>query len=340
MDAMASPEKAIELLSELSNLVERGTRADVLARALRTASMLLDADAASIVLASSRRRGERVVLYAGSDTPAVLQLPLEKSDVLRVFAENRLPLGIPDLSDNPGLVAGDSCPGVEAGPVLFTPVAQRDPLPAYLAVYRKRGRARFSAADTQAMQLLSAWLSAALENLRLSAGTERLAITDDLTEIYNFRFLKAALRRETRRANRFSQDLSLLVVDVDELKSYRDEHGDHRGHLLLKELASLLAQQVRSFDILGRYGEDGFVVVLPQTGPEGAAEAAERMRCAIEEHAFSPNAAGAITATFGIASFPQDGVEVEALLGVADRAVEQGRIQGSNCVAHSTRRAA
>ena len=337
---MASQEKAVELLSELSSLVDRGTRAEILARALRAAIAMLDADAASVVLSSSRRRGERLVLYAGSDAPAVLQLPLEKSDVLRVFAENRLPLPIPDLSDNPGLAAGDACPGVEAGPVLFTPVGQRDPLPAYLAVYRRRGRARYSAGDTQAMQLLAAWLSASLENLRISAGTERLAITDDLTEIYNFRFLKTAMRRETRRANRFRQELSLLVVDVDDLKTYRDTHGETRSNFLIKELATLLAQQVRSFDILGRYRDDAFMVVLPQTGPKGAAEAAERMRVAVEEHAFASGAPGAITATFGIVSFPQDGIEVDALLAVADRALEEGRERGNNRVAKPARRAA
>ena len=337
---MASPEKAIELLSELSNLVERGTRADLLTRALRTANQLVDADAASLVFASSRRRGERVVLYPGSDTPAVLKLPLDKSDVLRVFADNHAPLGVPDLSDNPGLLAGDACPGVEAGPVLYTPVPQRDPLPAYLAVYRKRGRAKFSVFETQAMQLLAAWLSAALENLRLSAGTERLALTDDLTEIYNFRFVKSALRRETRRANRFRQELSILVIEVDGWGAYREARGHQAGHLLLKEMSTLLAQQVRSFDILGRYEDDSFVVVLPQTGADGAAEAAERMRAVIEERAFANNEAGAVTATLGIASFPQDGNDADALLPVADRAVEQGRLQGGNRVASSMRKAA
>ncbi|HKA25252.1 MAG TPA: sensor domain-containing diguanylate cyclase [Candidatus Eisenbacteria bacterium] len=337
---MASPEKAVEILTELSNLADRGTRADILARALRTANTLLDADASSLVLAANARRGERLVLYAGSDVPASVKLSIEKSDVLKVFANNREPLPLPDLSDNPGLVAGDACPGVEAGPVLFIPVTQRDPLPGYLAIYRKRGRVRFSSSDTQFMLLLAAWLSSALENVRLSAGTERLAITDDLTEIYNFRYLKSALKRETRRANRFHQELSLLAIEIDGLAACRDTQGERQAHALVKEVAALLAQQVRSFDILGRHGDDAFLVVLPQTGVDGACEAAERMRAAVAENAFGSSAPGKVTVTLGVSSFPQDGVEADVLLAMADRALDQGRRQGHNCVATTLKRAA
>jgi len=337
---MASPEKAVEILTELSNLADRGTRADILARALHTANTLLDADASSLVLASTARRGERLVLYAGSDAPASVKLSIEKSDVLRVFGNHREPLPVPDLSDNAGLVAGDSCPGVEAGPVLFIPVTQRDPLPGYLATYRKRGRMRFSGTDIQFMLLLAAWLSSALENVRLSAGTERLAITDDLTEIYNFRYLKTALKREARRANRFHQELSLLAIEIDGLATQRDSQGERHAHTLVKEVAAVLAQLVPSFDILGRHGDDAFLVVLPQTGIDGACEAAERMRAAIADHNFAPGAPGAVTVTVGVSSFPQDGVEADVLLAMADRALDHGRRQGHNCVSTTLRRAA
>src|SRR6476646_2970158 len=102
---MASPDKAVEILTELSNLADRGTRSDILARALHAANTLLDADASSLVLAANSRRGERLVLYKGSDTPASVKLSIEKSDVLRVFANHREPLPVPDLSENPGLMA-------------------------------------------------------------------------------------------------------------------------------------------------------------------------------------------------------------------------------------------
>src|SRR5262249_22631859 len=145
---------------------------------------------------------------------------------------------------------------------------------------------------------------------------------------------------EARRANRFHQELSLLAIEIDGLAAQRDSVGERHAHTVVKEVAAVLAQQVRSFDILGRHGEDAFLVVLPQTGVDGACEAAERMRAAIAEHAFTPSAPGAVTVTVGVSSFPQDGVEADVLLATADRALDNGRRQGHNCVSTTLRRAA
>jgi diguanylate cyclase (GGDEF)-like protein len=337
---VAAHEKAIEQLLHLSNLAERGSRGDVMARALNTVLLLLDAEAAVIVLASSQRRGERFVLYAGSDTPASLPVTLKQSAVLDALAERRQALSVTDLSDDPALAAADSCPGIDSGPVLFAPVDRRDPLPSYLAAYRKRGRARFTAVETEHMLLLAAWLGVTLENIRLAAGTERLAITDDVTEIYNARFLKSALKREVRRAHRFGQELSVLLVDLDDPAASDEAPGAARGQGVLRDVATLLASQVRSFDVLGRQGDDRFMIVLPQTPGGAAKDVAERMRAAVAAAAFGSTETGPVTVTIAVSTFPHDGVEVDALLSVADRALEQGRQQGGNRVAPGTRRAA
>jgi diguanylate cyclase (GGDEF)-like protein len=337
---VAAHEKAIEQLLLLSNLAERGTRAEAMARALQTAILLLDADAAVLVLASSRRRGERLVQYAGSETPATLPLTLKESFALNALGEKPQVIAVSDLSADAALVAADSCPGVDSGPVMFVPVDQRDPLPAYLAVYRKGGRARFTAIETELMLLLAGWLSITLENIRLAAGTERLSISDDVTEVYNARFLKSALRREVRRAQRFGQELSLLLVDLDETAATDESAGAARGHGVLRDVATLLAGQLRSFDVLGRQGDDSFMIVLPQTNHEGAREVAERMRAAVAAATFAPAEAGQVTVTIAVSTFPHHGVEVEALLSVAERALEQGRQGGGNRVAQGARRVA
>ncbi len=337
---MAAQAKTIELLLQLSNVGERRTRSEAIAGALRAAILLLDADAASVVLGSSRRRAERLILYAGSDTPAAVPLTPGQSEALRSLTEERQALVVPDLSDTSAFATADACPGVEAGPVLFVPVDQRDPVPGFLAIYRKRGRARYTAAETESMLLLAAWLSNSLENLRLAVGADRSATTDDLTETYNARFLKTTLKKEVRRANRYSQELSVMWVEIDGMPEFCETHGAERGNYLLKEAASVLAQQVRSFDSLGKSGEARFLVVLPQTNLDGARGVAERMRTSIAGHAFSPAEAGQVTVTVGIASFPQDGLEVEALLALADRALDQGRAEGRNRVSTSARKAA
>lgn len=337
---MASQEKLLESILELGNPSERRTRPELHARALQVALALTDADAAALVLTPNGKRGERLVLHAGSDVPARIPLAGEGSIVTLGFTQSSEPVALPDLSEDARIAAGDACPGVEAGPALFTPLLQRDPLPAYLAVYRRRGRARFTMNDARSMLLLGAWLSTALENLRLATGTEKLAVTDDLTEVYNQRFLRSALRREIQRAGRFKQELALVVIDVDHFKICTETQGELKSSLLLKELSSVLAQEVRAFDVLGRSGDDEFLLILPQTGRDGALEVAERVRAVVEQHAFTTAPAGTITVSLGVAAFPQAGTDIKRLTMAAERALQRAKELGRNRVAQPPRKAA
>jgi diguanylate cyclase (GGDEF)-like protein len=336
---MTSLDKAFEMLLELAKPGERPTRAELLDRALRTAMVLTEADAV-VILNSSRRGGERLVLHAGSAVLAALQVPPEGSEVMRSMAQSHQPLLVTDLSNEPKLLASDGCPGVEAGPVLYVPLHQPGVAPpSYIAAFRKRGRARFGANETRSILLLGAWLSSTLENLRLTAGNERLAVTDDLTDVYNFRFFKNALRREMRRATRYEQELAVVAVEIDRMSESEDENGELRSSLLLKELALVLARQVRSFDLLARTPH-GFVLILPQTSREGAMDVAERMRSAVERHRFSVETPSRVTVSLGVSSFPQDAADVDGLVAATERALELARQRGRNCVATLTRQAA
>lgn len=329
---MTSPDnKTLELLLELGNPAERRTRTELLGRAMTTSLALTNADAV-VILTPWSRRGERLALHAGSSAHAVLPASSQGSEVARTLVASQEPLVFADLSEDERVAAADACPGVGAGPVMFTPLRQRDSVPGYVAVYRRTGRARFSASDTRSMLLLSAWLGSALENLRLSSGVEKVAVTDDLTSVYNSRFLKAALRRELGRASRFHQELSIVLIDVDNLQSLNEECGDLRGTVLLKEVASLLAQQVRSFDLLAKHDDDEFMLILPQTGREGAVEVAERMRTAVERHSFSLVANIAVTVSLGVAAFPHEGSDTAALMATAARALGRAKQLGKNRV--------
>jgi diguanylate cyclase (GGDEF)-like protein len=337
---MTAQDKALELLLELGSPTERQSRIDLLGRALRTAITLMEADAVVIVSPGSRGH-ERVMLHSGSTIPAAIPLPPEGSQVLRnPESSSGQPLILADLGEDALIAAADGCPGVEAGPVIFTPVRQRSAVPAYIAAFRRRGRARFTMNDTRLMLLLGAWLNTALENLRLSSGSQKLAVTDQATDVYNYRFLKSALRRETRRASRFGHDLSVVQIDVDSLKQLQDELGPLKTNLVLKEMVGVLAEQVRSFDVLARYRQEEFMLVLPQTGRDGASEVAERARTAIERHAFSGCEAGDVTITLGVASYPQDAAGLSDLLRASDRALDQAKQRGRNCVATLSRKAA
>ena len=332
-------DKAIQMLLDLGNPAERRTRTQLLDQALRTTLALTEADAA-VILTPWSRRGDRMVLHSGSGSPATALLSTKPSVVAQEMAENCQPLMLLDLSEDSRIAEADACPGVDPGPTLFTPVRQRNFSPAYIASYRRRGRGRFTATDARVMVLFGSWLGAALDHLRLATGTERLSVTDELTDVYNYRFIKSALNREIRRASRFGHDLSLAIVAVDELESYTGEHGELRANLLQKEVAAILAQQVRSFDVLGRYADDSFMLILPQTDRGGATVVADRMRAAVEKTAVSSNAAGKITVSLGVASFPTDGADLNDLLSTTERALTEARQRGPNSVATLDRKAA
>jgi diguanylate cyclase (GGDEF)-like protein len=327
---MISRESALEALLELTASSEPVTRPGLLRRVLRAALLLVQADGA-VALAPHQGRIERYAETTDQrDLPA--PEPPRRSPFMRQMMHGGRPVRVADLVLDRRLDEAEGCPGVDAGPALYAPMRRREHVAGTLAAFRQRGAAPFTSADARQLTLLAAWTALSLDNLRLSESVEKLAITDDLTQVYNYRFLRLALRRELKRAARFGQELSLVMLDVDHLKSYNDRHGHLRGSYLLREMAALLAGQVRSFDLIAKYGGDEFTLILPQTGLEGAVVVAERMRRAVAEHAFPLVTAGEITISSGVATFPADAVDGPSLVRTADAALYVAKNRGRNLV--------
>ena len=186
--------------------------------------------------------------------------------------------------------------------------------------------------EREIVDLIAAHTATALGNLRTFQQVESLSVTDDLTRVYNYRFMKAALRREVERSSRFGQIFSIMMLDVDRLKEFNEKHGHLEGSDLLRRLAGILSRSSRAIDLVSKYGGDEFLLILPQTNIEGAVVMGRRICAAVAETAFPFCRPGDITVSAGVASFPQHGATMETLLAAADETLFEAKRAGRNCV--------
>ncbi len=160
-----------------------------------------------------------------------------------------------------------------------------------------------------------------------------LSETDELTSLYNTRGFAIVADRLFGQAARYKRAISVLMIDSDNLKQVNDTHGHEAGNRLLRQLAERIQAELRYTDVPARYGGDEFVVLLPETPSQGAADVAERIR---ESMAGKPlvyeGQAVKSTVSIGVASFPEDGHTVDALVARADRALYKAKNNGRNCV--------
>jgi diguanylate cyclase (GGDEF)-like protein len=174
----------------------------------------------------------------------------------------------------------------------------------------------------------------ALDNALALRRAEALSVTDDLTQLYNSRYLNQSLRREVKRAIRSGRPLSLLFVDLDGFKGINDVHGHLVGSAALVEAAHVIRGSARETDVVARFGGDEFSMILPDTGSEGAAAVAERVRERIAAHSFlaAESLAIRLTVSVGVATLPEAASSAEDLVKAADTAMYRVKATGKNGV--------
>jgi diguanylate cyclase (GGDEF)-like protein len=152
-----------------------------------------------------------------------------------------------------------------------------------------------------------------------------LSTTDSLTGLENHRSLMQRLDEEETRCKRERRSFSVLVGDVDHFKQYNDAFGHPAGDEVLKDISDIMREAARPVDCVARYGGEEFVVLMPDTSAADALELAEHIRARVAAKKFMGRK---MTLSIGVATFPEDADNAEALISVADEALYQAKREG------------
>lgn len=166
----------------------------------------------------------------------------------------------------------------------------------------------------------------------------KLSVTDGLTELFNHRHVHELLHEEFERSKRSGESIAVVMMDLDKFKAVNDTYGHPTGDVILYETAQILRETAREIDMLGRYGGEEFVAILPGATEEAAAQFAERVREAVAEHVYEDEEHEVrMTVSCGAAAFPNPGTDTpDDLVKLADKALYEAKESGRNRVVRSS----
>jgi len=188
--------------------------------------------------------------------------------------------------------------------------------------------------DARLLSVFANHTSIAVANLSFYQEIQQLAVRDGLTSLHNYRYFRQQIERIVQQARRYGSPLSMLMIDIDNFKTYNDSYGHLRGDMILKEIATLLLAHTRASDLVVRYGGEEFAVLLPETGEEQAHGVGEKIRQVVEEHPFAlapDELPRSLTISVGVASSCEE-PSADALIQKADAALYGAKESGKNRV--------
>ena len=197
----------------------------------------------------------------------------------------------------------------------------------------------FNAGDTQPLESVADICATAIQNAHYVERVKQLAYLDGLTGIFNRRFFELRIAEEIERARRFDSGMGVIMIDIDQFKRLNDEFGHLLGDEVLRQVSSILHQQLRKIDVVCRYGGEEFAILLPQTSPQYSVGVAEKLRRMVEAWQF-PGVPRPVTISAGAANYPDHGTTRDELVNAADAGLYAAKQAGRNrvCLAPDLRK--
>lgn len=288
-----------------------------------------------VLLLLDARDGFIVRRHKGVDEQKVKFLCLNRDTPLtKFFAGKTEPIVFQDLENEP-MVYKELLRFKELGLSICVPLLVENEIEGFIVLGNKIAGGEFLRSDLELLGILVNQVAVALDNARLFKEVEQLSITDQLTNLYNWRYFMLRLKEEIIRAERFHHFMALLMVDIDYFKYYNDTLGHQMGNVVLKEISLVLQSSIRDIDIVARYGGEEFALIIPEVSKMQAYLCGERIRRNVERYPF-PQAIiqpeGKITVSVGIACYPDDARTMEELIRKTDVALYEAKNSGRNRV--------
>ena len=273
---------------------------------------------------------------AGSDR--LLGMRLQPGEGIAGWvAQNNQPLLVKNVHADPRFASRfDKASRFHTKSILCVPLTFKDRTLGVIELVNGPNDGAFHEEDLKILGTVAEFSAIAIENARNFHKVQELTVLDDHTGLFNSRHLKRSLEQEVMRATRFGHPVSVIFFDLDYFKRVNDSHGHQAGSQVLHEIGRLLLKTLRSTDVPVRYGGDEFVILLPETSKDQAMECAKRLRGEISrwkflaEETYGPLQ---ITASLGVASFPDDARVPEELLRRADDAMYRVKAERRDGVA-------
>lgn len=311
---------------------------EILSLALEAAMMGLRARRGSILLAEAERGQITAQAFCGDHAGVAGTITALQPDSVshRVFYDRRSLL-VRDAARELGHTSERQFP-YSTRSFVSVPLRENGHSLGVLHLSEREDNDLFTQQDLELLEKLGIQASTAISKVKLEDEVRELrvhSITDPLTGAHNRRFLDGQLAVEFDRAKRFEQPLAAVMIDIDDFKQHNDHLGHGRGDLMLRELVRAIRQQVRSIDVLCRYGGDEFLLLLPGTGSQGAISTAEKIRTRVESlgiQGMGLASGTTLTVSCGVSVFPEQADTAQDLLRKADQALLEAKRSGKNAV--------